>query len=97
MNFYDRTSRMDFGTFDAYYAELDVGSDEIDCRDIIPYVEGYTYLSCAHVVVEAWLEVQDLIATPLQIDTPKSLGYWVTTVGTYLDSQLNVTPLWSHT
>eukprot|EP00934_Nitzschia_sp_Nitz4_P001546 Nitzschia sp. Nitz4//scaffold248_size28759//20159//24979//NITZ4_008111-RA/size28759-snap-gene-0.11-mRNA-1//-1//CDS//3329543998//1546//frame0 len=78
VDFYDRTSRMDYGQFDPNNpAELQVAAIEQDCRNI-GIVDGEAdpniYTSCAHIVVEGWWEDQHTTSGTDYIEKPNDLG-----------------------
>lgn len=70
VDFYDRNSRMDYGTVDQTLTELVVGNDVIDCRTVT--TDGVeTYRPCANVVLEGWW---DEYTRYDHLELPRGLG-----------------------
>eukprot|EP00934_Nitzschia_sp_Nitz4_P005500 Nitzschia sp. Nitz4//scaffold381_size12975//22//4397//NITZ4_008988-RA/size12975-processed-gene-0.7-mRNA-1//-1//CDS//3329549898//5490//frame0 len=69
-NFYDKTSRIDFGPVASYDDMLVTANQLVDCRPVT--IDADSYKACTHVILETWLaDGEDL---PAAIERPGNLG-----------------------
>lgn len=54
INFYDRTSRFDYGPTHSNLIEFSTGNEVVDCRKVTGGDSDDTYTPCANAVVEGW-------------------------------------------